>query len=473
MPFEDAVLNAAPPTTRLVIVCLGSAEDRVRIAVGSVGRAGWEGSNDLKLIVIRDRVHDTPLGNTARQVREPASEVLEQVNVNAPRGEAARIVLVEGVPFPMLPEGDVRSVLRIPTIAQCEAALPALLRQAGLDWMARTILTLGHYHQAVIDAAAVQRWLEQFDRIKEEGRHSKGRRRSKGWIGRALLKLLDVIPSGEVGDALLRPPHDLVNRQTTGATAWMNAYKKIVCWETSGVRSSALVSRYVLKRLGEPMRGLICSFEQIQPADLAEGPILFLEDCLMTGTECVKRIKTLRPLIQQSGQVQIDFRFAVTTAFGISRVRSLLLREGIAGIRILDSDFPTIGNLTPQGSIAASADRLFDGQNNIVAPAENVINGLTLRAKGVFDDGRRNQILRLCRIIGEQLMRQYLPTIGVPLGNAADIARRVPFGLDNLGLVFAFAHGVPDGTLPVFWVGGEVSIGSEKFTWVPLFPSVE
>ena len=462
MPFEDAVLNAAPPTTRLAIVCLGSAESRVRAAIGSLGRADWNQKNELQLVV----VHEAPFGNIASHAKVPATEVLEQVNVVAPMGEAARIVLVGRVRFPPLAEGDVRSVLRIPTIRRFEAALPALLKQAGLDWMSRTILSLGHYHQAVIDASVVQRWLEQFDRVKESGH-------SKGWIGRALLKLLDVIPSGEVGEALLRRPHDFEAGGIPLSTDWMKSYKKIVCWETSGPRSSALVSRYVSKRLGEPMRRLICDFSEIRADDLNGGPILILEDCLMTGTECVKRIKELIPLVEQSTRAQIDFRYAVTTAFGLCRVRSFLQRKGISAIRVLDSDRPTIDNLTAQGVVAASVDKLFDEQNEVIAPAENVIHGFTLRARGTFDTGQRNQILHFCRIVGEQLMRQYLPTIGVAAVNAADIARNVPFGLDNLGLVLAFAHGVPDGTLPVFWVGGEVSVGSEKFTWAPLFPSVE
>ena len=466
MPFEDAVLNAAPPTTRIVIVCFGIAKERIRTAIGSVGRAGWEEDSDLKLIVVHDRLHETPLGNVARQVREPAAQVLEQVDKIAPRGEAARIILVENIPFLTLPEADVRSVLRVPTIHQFQTALPALLRQAGLDWMSRTILALGHYHQAVIDAAAVQRWLDQFDRIKEEGH-------SKGWIGRALLKLLDVVPSGQVGEALLSPPRDPTARDVLLPTDWTNAYKKIVCWETSSARSSALVSRYVSKRLGEPMRQRIRSFEQIQSSDLVDGPILFLEDCLMTGKECIKRMEKLRSLVEDSERAQIDFKFAITTAVGICRVRSFIQREKITGIHILNSDRPSIDNLTEQGWKAASQDALFDERSNVVEPVKNVIKGITLRAKGTFDDGQRNQILRFCRIVGEQLMQQYLPKVGVEMSDVAEIAQNMPLGLDNLGLVLAFAHGVPDGTLPLFWVSGEVAMGSEKFTWVPLFPSVE
>jgi hypothetical protein len=466
MPFEDAEFNAAPPTTRIVIVCLGSAKERVRIAVGSVGRAGWEEDSELKLIVVHDRFHDTPLGNTARQIRMPAAEVLKEVDSAAPPREGARIVVVDRIPFPALPEGDMRSVLRIPTISQFEAALPALLRQAGLDWMSRTILALEHYHQAVVDAAAVQRWLEQFDHIKDGGK-------SKGWIGRALLKLLDVIPSGKVGDALLSPPQDPTARGVLLPSNWTNAYKRIVCWETSGARSSALVSRYVSKRLGEPMRRRICSFEEIQSGDLVDGRILFLEDCLLTGKECINRIEKLRSLAGGGLHAQVDFKFAVTTAEGICRVRSFLQRKGITGVRVLDSGRPSIDNLTALGWKAASEDALFDENLRIVGTAENVITGLTLRAKGVIDEGRRRHILRFCQVIGEQLMRQYLVKINVPEKDAADIARRTPFGLDNLGLVLAFAHGVPDGTLPLFWVSGDVVIGSEKFTWMPLFPSVE
>jgi len=354
-------------------------------------------------------------------------------------------------------------------MAQFQQHLPAFLRQAGVDWITRAISKLTHFHFSTIDSQSVQAWLGQFEKLRDGSS-------SKGWIGHALLSLLDVRSSAQIGDALLAPPRSRPMPDSPQPLGWwLKDYEAIICWETAGVKSAAIVARHLAKRCGNDIRTRIKNFTDIALLSPTPKSLILFEDCLISGKECLERLVKILHSPWRGFVSAIHLKFGISTSLGIECVKAFLKRNDLEGIVLLDAEHPTIDNLTDLGREAARNDRLFAPDFSVISEGKLFVDGIALRGTGVLNSGQRSQVRWLAQVLGRQLMSVHFAR-SRNKGEAANAASLAPYhalGLDNLGLLTVFAHGVPDATLPVYWVEGPIEYNGVKLEWKPLFSPTE
>ena len=232
-----------------------------------------------------------------------------------------------------------------------------------------------------------------------------------------------------------------------------------------------MILRFLKTRWGDQFLARVKPIDALPKLNVTGGTrILFLEDCIMTGQEAIETLK--RPEITQAlGQGSVEFKVAVATRWGIERVRAYAALAGLRGAFILEPRSGLIENLSQQGEGALKRGELFrTGAGQPVCDEGHVVCGVNIAAKGAFKHTERLELVRFCRTIGKQLMFHHFLANGYPADEANEQGGRQCFGFGNLGLLLVFAHGVPDNTIPLFWLGGEVSYEGRVFEWSPLFP---
>ncbi|MGO8929782.1 MAG: hypothetical protein ACLQU3_23190 [Limisphaerales bacterium] len=346
------------------------------------------------------------------------------------------------------------------TCRRFEESLPAFLQASKLDWRTQTVQDLGHYHSFSIGVGEVEEWLEQFRSLEKE------------WIGAALLKLLAIWPSNTVCEELFTP---VLNKGVRGkppkAKDWLDSYEHIIHNDVSHGASSTVILRFLKTRWGDRFLASVKPIDALPKLNVTEGTrILFLEDCIMTGQEAIETLKRAE-ITQALERGSVDFKVAVATRWGIERVRAYAALAGLGGAFVLEPRSGLIENLSQQGEGALKRGELFrTGPGQPVCVEGHVVCGVNIAAKGAFNRTERLELVRFCRTIGKQLMFHHFLANGYPADEASDQGGRQCFGFGNLGLLLVFAHGVPDNTIPLFWLGGEVSYEGHVFEWSPLFP---
>ena len=346
------------------------------------------------------------------------------------------------------------------TCAMFEDCLPAFLKASGVDWLTRTAQELQHYHSFSVGPPQVEQWLGQFRSLEKE------------WVGNALLKLLDMWPSSRVCEELFTP---VLNKGIRGkppkAEEWLESVRYIVHNDVSRGASSAVVLRFLKTRWGERFLPRIKPIEALPGLVItARTRILFLEDCIMTGQEAIGTLKRAE-ITGVLGCGSVDFKVAVATQWGVERVRAYASSAGLRNAFILEPRSGYIENLSEQGQEALRRGELFAaGVGAPVGDERYVACGVNVTAKGAFKRTERLEIVRFCRLVGRQLMFHHLLGNGYPAGQASEEAGRQSLGFGNLGLLLVFAHGVPDSTIPLVWLGGKISYEGRTLEWSPLFP---
>jgi len=287
-----------------------------------------------------------------------------------------------------------------------------------------------------------------------------------------LLHVLDFWSSTRIGeglrlnsDSVQGYSHVCVNRQQAGKSA------------------DALANK-IQKRLNQ--------FSSLKVADLYDvlakneaANILFIEDCLLTGTEITSLLRSLlgetpsgrepkTPPLQDPTLLRdrnIVMHFLVVTNMGSEILRQFLAKNGINGVQISKAD-DELATLTPLGIQAIREGKLFDGDKCLCDPSGH-IRAVAFQDTVVW--GSREQIERaisFCQDVGEQLFRHYLAAMKVHKNWdwPERKIRQSSLGMYSNALALAFAHSVPKATLPLFWMEGKVRLGDKEIDWCPLFP---
>ncbi len=455
---------------KLLVVCLRTEENDVRSAISRHAATGWERRGEIHLITVADRLRslagssrftDDEPGERVRrhQVTADPAETNQRIDGLVPRGSAARVIVVGEIGI-RRSAGDNRDFRPVSTCRRFEESLPAFLQASKLDWRTQTVQDLGHYHSFSIGVGEVEEWLEQFRSLEKE------------WIGAALLKLLAIWPSNTVCEELFTP---VLNKGVRGkppkAKDWLDSYEHIIHNDVSHGASSTVILRFLKTRWGDRFLASVKPIDALPKLNVTEGTrILFLEDCIMTGQEAIETLKRAE-ITQALERGSVDFKVAVATRWGIERVRAYAALAGLGGAFVLEPRSGLIENLSQQGEGALKRGELFrTGPGQPVCVEGHVVCGVNIAAKGAFNRTERLELVRFCRTIGKQLMFHHFLANGYPADEASDQGGRQCFGFGNLGLLLVFAHGVPDNTIPLFWLGGEVSYEGHVFEWSPLFP---
>jgi len=80
---------------------------------------------------------------------------------------------------------------------------------------------------------------------------------------------------------------------------------------------------------------------------------------------------------------------------------------------------------------------------------------------------RQRQAEEACQRIGSQLIERYAREYHKDWSIV--IREGFAMGAGRFGCFLVFAHSIPKVCLPLFWLGGEVTIDSETIEWKPLF----
>jgi hypothetical protein len=238
--------------------------------------------------------------------------------------------------------------------------------------------------------------------------------------------------------------------------------------------SGAVVSRALVKRwpaLKGRAKSLPELVELLTGASERSRRILFLEDCIMSGDQCIRLLRGQMAGIASKNLVHL--RFAVGTAYGIARLRHYLNQNGLVRVSVTEPGLGFIPNLTPDALDLAERGNLFDAQVRIQGREKHVIPGISLQGKKILNWNamQRQGAQRFCRFVGKQLMFYHYQSSGESPERAEELAQENSLGFHDLGLLVAFAHGVPDNTIPLFRCGGRVSVDGLTVDWVPLFPN--
>jgi len=439
--------NSLFRSVKLLVVCLRSDLSKIRQIISGHTALDWEKSGEIKLLPVADHLRR----DCFKQVRHRIVEkgLLEKIEALVPPTMPIRVIVVGHINEHFQNrQSNLRIFHKVPTNKEFNNILPLILEAASLNWKTLISNHLQHYSSPPqIDA-----WLKQFELL------------GKGWVGQALLQLLDFWPDHRICEALFEPSNHPTYSKIRD---WLDAYDLVVYSDPSRGKSSAVVARYIKGKWG--VHDKIQSLPNALKLPKEKRHILYFEDCIMTGTECMELVKKsgLENILETS---TIDFKFAVGTQYGLSRLETFIRRKNIQNkICIIRPTIGYINNLTENGLQAFKADRLFNSDYEVDNREKYIISGINLNGAKHFNSTQRDQLIFFCRDIGRQLMFRDFIAKDWDANVANEKANDNCFGFGNLGLLIAFAHALPDNLIPLFRLGGEVNYDGKSIEWVPLF----
>lgn len=438
--------------TGVLVVCPSPMHHMVQRYISRHAARGWENSLNIALISIpHDRVKDKLF--VTSEINRIASRLRRDLRLLSLRPvcfDQTRLrpeILTTPADQELTPNSFERS------------RLPNALRGLRLDWRASLADSLANaWDHGRVDEARIDAWLKQFETLQ-----------SHRWIGERLLQVLDFWPSARIRDGLKLTSEVIGN------------YSHICVNRLQPGKSADPLANKIQKRLNE--------FTSMRVSDLYEvlsrqeaSNILYVEDCLLTGTEITSLLRALlgnstpgrspkTPALESQALLRdkaIVMHFLVTTNMGGEILKQFLAENGINNVQINKSDDEVI-TLTPLGVQALREGNLFDEDKCLRQPSE-YIKAVAFQETLIWGDQERvERAISFCRDVGEQLFRHYL--VAKEWTWSEKRIRESSLGVRSSALALAFAHSVPKATLPLFWMEGTVKLDNKEIRWCPLFPS--
>ncbi len=433
---------------KLLVVSSHLYEQDVRWLLNAQAHVDWSSGPHIRTLFRPDRL------------RRFATENAREISRIAPQDAGTRILIVGKVEIKEKfdsPE-ETRCINVYPDLASFEKALPSIMRQSSSDWKTYIINRIAGWNHSTVDANHVELWLDQF------------RRFGVTWIGEYLLRSLDFWSAEKIRNALG------LNRESLKVLA-------AVCLKR-GIpgKSGDFMSNLVRKQ--------IATFNSnVEMEDLAEclerqvlGPLLFIEDTLLTGTEMTNYLSGLLGLPTKPNRpwsvnrltdpqllrsAEIEFRFPIGTSLGKLRLMKFLEENAFerATVAVSDAGFNEV--LTASGEQALTDGTFFEqGISNCPRDPDSHIDRPALMGPWRLIK-KKTAAQDFCEHVGTQLFTQYLQRRGHTW--PAMKIQRCALGMCGLGLAMASCHSVPKASLPVFWMDGKVTHDNSTLEWVPLF----
>jgi hypothetical protein len=448
--------SAEKPVAKVLIVCLKTAEAGVHKIVEAQAARGWGSQGQISILPINDHFSRYRDENSAR------------INKAAPRQTGARVVILGKVEHREVfgKARDNRSLNTYASLLELREGLPAILRQSSLDWQSDTVGKLYAYDHGVIDPRHVEMWLNQFERF------------GVSWIGERLLRCFDFWPPARLIKVLGLSQNELsafdcicVNRKRIGKSA--------------DVLSNLLKKHIRSLGLKLPIEDFHETFSDQKRIEVFNS-ILFVEDCLLTGTEMTNFFHALLNEPHPSGRKlnmpclpdpktlwtkRIQLRFPVSTSLGVFRLNDFIKRRSLENVVVTCLPEGQIEVLTAAGQVALREGVFFDPDTSVTNCPNDAGQHIAAQAfRGDWgNSGKDERAKQFCAAAGSQLFELYLQKMGWPWPRK----KREPccFGMLGLGLVLAFAHSVPKASLPLFWMDGPVKWDGRTLDWTALFPN--
>lgn len=393
---------------------------------------------------------------------ERKKKVLGRISNFAPSGSAVRVLVARSTRIAVPAESDdTRWIGQFRSCENLDQILPNILRNCGLDWRSEIESGLKHYFQ--YEPGRLELWLQQFfqfERLDSETDLAPREKQKFGWIGDALLKMIDFWPMARVIDSLAI---------SEGKSDWLDGYDIISHKDPSKGGSGAIIARLLAKSRPD-LKAKFVPLPHMKEKLRPDGTrILFLEDCIMTGYECISLLRSDFKEIALSHN--IDFKFATCTAYGLFRLDHYIRRGRIQNVKVIKSASGFFDNISPEGHDRAKIDQLFDDSDKLKPHGKQLLTGIDVLGKTFLSTDQRRNLDRFCRTVGRQLMFHHFQSRGDSAAQANDRASENALGFGDMGMTVAFAHGVPDNTIPLFRCAGEVSLNGKVVDWLPLFPN--
>lgn len=464
MQFEESKLSGSAPRARLVILCHEADREEVRSIIDVYAPLAWRTRGEICILEVGTRAQFQQSGgkHIRRRIRHDHLRLAKTLDRIAPPEDAARLILLDGVVLIRNEKAiDFRSVTQIRSLAELRTALPKILVNLGLDWLTGVASTLAHYHLPV-DRDSISGWRQQFAAFGDNE-----------WIGDSLLKLLDFWPSSRVCEALFQIPGATTPSTEGSVCDWIKSYDNIAFNAAETGDSSSVVCRLAKKSFGDLLNRKRVDFTDHIRGATSPSRILLIEDCLITGTETIRLLSQFTP--EQMDRHIVELKFADGTMFGLRRLEWFLKKQGLTTIRILPPATGWRHNLTDSALAVEGFGDITDEDGQLLDPKNHLINGVHLSAKGYFNKHQRKNIVSFCKAIGRPLMAHQLAKKRWPQDMILRYLDNWSLGFSGLGLLVAYAHGIPKPALPLLWIDGPVSGSYRGFrfnsAWVPLFPT--
>ena len=464
MPFENAIDAQSLDSSGILVVFPESLDDHIRRLVDRHSTWDWDQRGRVVLLSIpmkklRDVSYVTSTINDRAHNSINVEFELYNVGDSVPRrGESDRKRRLASVSMHRL-RGDIKFAqnnlkLMLPAF---ENKLKKSLKAKHLDWLScvETMLINAWLH-GTLDRGRIEQWLRQFESLG-----------SYEWIGERLLRLLDFWPCAKV-------------MKTIAKKCRFDDFD-VVCVNRRVKGKSADILATQIKKI----RGTVDDFYETLNAKntKANGSILYIEDCLLTGTEMISLLTALLgqtspgrtpkvpPLdnLQRLQSWNIQACFAVAANWGCETVRQFLDKHGLRNISVFCGDATRVETLTEAGLQALRKDDLYDQDRCVKDQATHVRPGVFHEDAIWGKADKRERAMNFCRHVGFQLFSAYLKQKKWNWNPAR--TREAALGARGNALALAFGHSVPKETLPLFWMGGPVTVGRKKLSWEPLFPN--
>jgi hypothetical protein len=450
MPSVSPGVNFNPNDTRLLVVFCRNSEASIRWILGKYTHVHWERDGQIQFLIRPDNL------------RRFAAENSREIARFAPKKRAARVVMVGKVEhvdrFGEL--RDFRALNSFPDLGSFEEAIPAILRQSSLDWRTFIVRQLRAWHHSVINDAHVERWLRQFRKLGVPE------------IGERLLRMLDFWTPERLKTAVAID------------SATIDRFDCICLKRNQAGKSGDFLGNLLRKQISVidsryPIKDFV---EVLNESSSIVPKILFVEDCLLTGTEMTNFLAGLLGLKPKANRqwpverlvspqrlldCELEFRFGVITSLGRQRLQAFLLENGFKTVSVTCSGDGFREVLTTEGQTALLDGAFFEPMiSNCPANPDVHIDRLAFQGPW-YREKIRLRTQEFCRQIGLQLFEHYLKEKGWEWPRQK--VESASFGMYGLGLNIAFGHSVPKASLPLFWAKGTVRYDGSTLEWVPLF----
>lgn len=337
---------------------------------------------------------------------------------------------------------DEGAKIRIAKTGTISSEINTLIKKQCLHWLTYSIKQC---KKSGICFQHPQAWKQQFDDL------------GFGWVAEGLLKQLKVFSDAEVRQALYFHEADTLGLRVA------HAYVQDRGLGSSSLNMKDLLEHTQVKDIFE------VDLDNDNSVLFSEHDVVyFYEDGLWSGVELVRRLEKIKTWsAAKERKVRVVFRFAVTADAGLYAGRHFLQKNKLVTVEVsrgvIDHhQFLKSGTITSLSGIKdADADvvrKTLDDQAIAYAFKDEQLWR-----------GRGGDAQDFCKMIGAQLAKPWLLR---SKGQVADIeARTEKWSLGAFGFasVMAFSKSVPKPVLPLIWLNGEITIGSKKINWKPLF----
>lgn len=442
---------------RLVVACRSNSKERIHATLAL--HAGFDWTSDVRIAVLA-------LPNGHAEDGQYVTARLNEIAAGAPNG--IRVVAVHVAVLPERLRGDIVLARDAVTLRSSYAVLRWALKAMGLDYETRALQRIRAWIHGSINPGQVDEWLSQFDRL---GSHR--------WVGENLLRLLEVVTAQDLVSAFGLEEFEALPKQ-----------RYCVVDSVKG-KSAGIVANIVRKHLTRPLGPRVAVDELYEVLERGgDGdvePIVVFEDGIFSGTEqsgILDSLLNARPEGRRSKvpplsdperlrRRRVEIRFGVGANLGLFRLRSYLDERGLINITVR-SPARLLNVLSPMGVEAARGGTLFvrdsDPDELVVASPDEYLRPVAFADEGRWKDSRRASIAQgFCRLIGRQLWRNYIESMGWIWSERR--LEESALGMRGQGLTLAFFHSVPKAALPLFWATGGVEFQRKAIEWKPLFPN--